>query len=87
MRGEPPAGGLRKHVRVAQVRFVNFETINKVYESETESAHAHFLALESAQKVRNVFWQARGAKKRENSSYSPGSVMLLFFFFFFFFPQ
>ena len=46
-----------------------------IYESETESAHAHFLALESAQKVRNVFWQARGAKKRENSSYSPGSVM------------
>ena len=29
--GLAPAGGLRKHVRVAQVRFVNFEKINLEY--------------------------------------------------------
>ena len=31
VRGDTPAGGLRKHVRVAQVRFVNFEKINLEY--------------------------------------------------------
>ena len=56
-----------------------------LYESETESAHVHFPNPNSAQKVHHVFWQARGAKKRENSSYSPGSVMLFFFLFFLFF--